>query len=119
LKGLLSQQSVPRELPCTTPREETLTHISINVPPSPAACIKEDYEQVTYWTLGKWKDFKTKNPDHGKLDFLTDDYGEKVIESRLKEMSVEAHVLFNELYRYCHDPFTWSTGTAIASSFFS
>ena len=69
--------------------------------------------------VGEWNEHKSKNPDCGKLDFLTDETGSKVAKDRLKEISNEARILFNELYRYRHDSSTWSTRTAVASAFFS
>lgn len=91
----------------------------LTAPQSPAECEKEDYEDVEFWTIGQWNEHKSAEPDCGKLDFLTDDSGSKVGKGRLKEMSTEASILFNELYRHRHDPSTWSTRTAVASTFFS
>jgi len=104
-----------------TPSQDTATACTypFAIPPSPAECEKDDFEDVRFWTVGEWNKFKSNNADYGKLEFLTDDSGSKVNRDRLKEMSAEARVLFNELYRYRLDPSTWSTRTAVASAFFS
>ena len=97
---------------------------NFSIPPPPAECDQDDYEKVKYWTQGEWKAFKKDQSDRGdrdcgKLSFLTDEDGEAVTKERLQEMSTEARTLFNELYRYCHDPATWGSRGKTASAFFS
>ena len=119
LKTLLMQQPVPNAVAMPIGEAPKSNTYPFAVPSSPAECERDDFEDVKFWTVGEWNEFKAKNPDCGKLEFLTDDSGSKINKDRIKEMSTEARVLFNELYRYRHDPATWSTRTAMASAFFS
>lgn len=108
LKSLLLQKP-PVQNSSALVSDEGPKPSSLAPPPSPPECGKEDYEDVKFWTIGEWNEYKSRYPDCGKLDFLTDDGGSKVSKDRLKEMSMEARVLFNELYRHRLDPTTWST----------
>jgi hypothetical protein len=94
------------------------------VPSSPAECDQDDFENVKFWMKAKWTGFKKDQSDRGdrdvgKLGFLTDEDGSMVSKDRLQEMSTKAWTLFNELYRYSHDPPTWGSRGKTASAFFS
>jgi hypothetical protein len=107
----------------TTVLQPTNTPNNLLIPPSPAECIQDNYENVKFWTKAEWtgykKDQADRDQDCGKLSFLTDEDGDIVSKGRLQEMSTEARTLFNELYRYSHDPQTWGSHGRTAGAFFS
>lgn len=88
------------------------------MPPSPDTCDKADYPDVKFWTLVEWQQYQSKFGGK-KLDFLTNEDGETIGKNRLKEMSAEARILFNELYRHRKDPETWSARHVVAGAFVS
>jgi hypothetical protein len=93
------------------------------IPPPPALCHSEDYENVKVWTKLSWrkytKDCDDRSRNYQKFDFITDEDGVSVNQERVSAMSQKARQLFNTLYRYRQDPKSWSVKTDEAASFFS
>jgi len=72
------QQPVPNAVATPSREAATASACSFAVLTSPSECEKDDFEDVRFWTVGEWNEYKSKNPDCGKLEFLTDDSGLKV-----------------------------------------
>ena len=92
------------------------------IPDAPEILQEDDYPDVPYWRDSDWMGHSEQQKDHGepisKLGFLTDEYGGVVIDTRIKEFTLHAKQLWNELYRHHLDPTSWSRKTPKGVSFF-
>jgi len=120
IQSLLQAHSAP---PSATIVHQGTGLTSLLIPPSPAVCHAEDYDNVKFWTKSSWKkhmkDCENRGWQYQKYDFITNEDGDAVAQEQIMAMGQKARQLFNTLYRYRHDPKSWSVKTDEAASFFS
>jgi len=92
------------------------------IPDAPETLQEDDYPDVPYWRDSDWVGHSERQKDRGepisKLGFLTDKFGSVIVDSRIKEFTLHAKQLWNELYRHRLDPSSWTRKTPKAASFF-
>ncbi|KJA17080.1 hypothetical protein HYPSUDRAFT_206534 [Hypholoma sublateritium FD-334 SS-4] len=90
-----------------------------DIPLSPPALSKDDYDNAKFWSLEDWNGFQVEEKRFGKepprLDFLTDEEGDVVSPARKKEFYEWFSVLAASLFRAREDPKTWKKKTKFAS----
>jgi hypothetical protein len=100
------------------PKVDTLV-----IPVAPDALDKDDYPDVPYWIESDWTSYCERQRDRAKpisrLGFLTDEDGNALSESRVKEITSYAKQSWNELYRHRLDPISWTKKTQSTATFFS
>ena len=95
----------------------------LNISEAPEILDESDYPQVSYWYESNWMENNERQKDCrksvSKLGFLTDQNGNPVTESRIKEFTSQARQLWTELYRHRLDPTSWTKKTLTAASYFA
>ena len=92
------------------------------IPEAPEMLDESNYLGVPYWYETDWLGDSGQQRDGAKsiskLNFLTDKNGRPVMELWIKEFTMQAKQLWNELYCHCLDPSLWTKKTLTAASYF-
>lgn len=97
--------------------------LTIQVPPSPPLCMRDDFPDVKIWTRADWakeiQNSAAKGVHIKKLAFITHENGKAVDDKRLAVMAKEARTAWATLHYYRLSPENWSGKITIAGDFFS
>jgi len=92
------------------------------IPEAPEMLDESNYLGVSYWYETDWLGDSGQQRDGAKsiskLSFLTDKNGRPVTELRIKEFTMQAKQLWNELYHHRLDPSLWTKKTLTAALYF-
>jgi hypothetical protein len=124
LDKLATSPSHPMPEPTSSePATRAIKLEALIVPDAPEALDEEDYLDVPYWRDSNWANHTERQKERGKpvskLGFLTDEAGDLVSESRIKEFTSHAKQVWNELYRHRLDPSSWMKKTPTTASYFN
>ncbi|KAF8883800.1 hypothetical protein BD779DRAFT_1674338 [Infundibulicybe gibba] len=96
---------------------------SIVIPPNYKEVCKDDFPNSTYWDADEWVVFTNTQARKGvkvkRLDFLTDEDGIPVSQTRIDLMTDAAKTAWNQLHFHRLDPTTWGKRTDDAMAYFS
>ncbi|KAH9051260.1 hypothetical protein EDB87DRAFT_1695353 [Lactarius vividus] len=109
--------------PQTITRDSDAKLETLIIPNVPNILEEDDFPDVPFWCESDWANHSERQKDRGKpihkLGFLTDKEGDPVAESRIKDFMSHAKLAWNELYRHCLDPVSWTKKTLASATFFA
>jgi len=88
----------------------------LKIPPSMPLLMQEDYPHVHFWNKENWVKFEEwrnrggNTAKNSKMDFLCDEAGNPLSDTRHKQITEAGKSAYNSLYHYRMDPISWTKG---------